>query len=233
MRLVLLAFFALSVGLSLVNADQPAKRSSKEALQAVQDLVGSWRCTCTPEGTKAEQFKNFWIETMSWEWKFKDKDVWLNVGFEKGKHFTGGELRYLPVKDQYELTLKNAAKDTLVFTGKLEEKVLTFERSDEAKKESQRLVFRLLHGNRITYRYDAKAAGKAIFTKVYDSGATKEGVAFASGDGRPECIVTGGTGTITVSFRGKTYYVCCTGCRDEFNADPAKYVKEFNEKKKK
>ena len=39
-------------------------------------------------------------------------------------------------------------------------------------------------------------------------------------------------GTIAVSYNGKTYYVCCSGCRDEFKASPEKYVKEYEEKKK-
>ena len=34
-------------------------------------------------------------------------------------------------------------------------------------------------------------------------------------------------------YMGKTYYVCCGGCKDAFNDDPAKYVKEFEERKKK
>jgi len=28
-----------------------------------------------------------------------------------------------------------------------------------------------------------------------------------------------------------TYYVCCSGCRDAFNENPEKYIKEFNAKK--
>jgi YHS domain-containing protein len=34
-------------------------------------------------------------------------------------------------------------------------------------------------------------------------------------------------------YMGKTYYFCCSGCRDEFNASPAKYVKEYEEKQAK
>ena len=32
---------------------------------------------------------------------------------------------------------------------------------------------------------------------------------------------------------GETFYVCCTGCRDAFNEDPAKFVKEYKKKKEK
>jgi YHS domain-containing protein len=27
-------------------------------------------------------------------------------------------------------------------------------------------------------------------------------------------------------YKGTTYYVCCTGCKDAFLADPGKYVKK-------
>ncbi|MBU6293541.1 MAG: YHS domain-containing protein, partial [Planctomycetes bacterium] len=38
-------------------------------------------------------------------------------------------------------------------------------------------------------------------------------------------------GTSTVSYKGETFYVCCSGCRDAFNENPEKYVKEFKAKK--
>ena len=31
---------------------------------------------------------------------------------------------------------------------------------------------------------------------------------------------------------GQTYYVCCTGCRDAFNENPEKIMKEFFARKK-
>ena len=49
----------------------------------------------------------------------------------------------------------------------------------------------------------------------------------------PKDIVSGGTGTIKVMYKGMTYFVCCTGCRDAFLDDPEKYIREAAEKKKK
>ncbi len=31
---------------------------------------------------------------------------------------------------------------------------------------------------------------------------------------------------MTVSYQGRTYPVCCSGCRDEFNDDPEKYARK-------
>src|SRR5947209_8586644 len=91
-------------------AAPPAKRP-KEALQAFNDLIGSWRCTGQPEGSRAEKQRGFWTETLSWEWQFKGDDAWLVAAFDKGKHFTRGELRYLPDKDLYQLTVQTPGKE--------------------------------------------------------------------------------------------------------------------------
>jgi hypothetical protein len=56
-------------------------------------------------------------------------------------------------------------------------------------------------------------------------------VPFAAGDARPECVVSGGLGTMAISYQGKTYHVCCSGCRDAFKDEPEKYIKEFEERK--
>ena len=49
---------------------------------------------------------------------------------------------------------------------------------------------------------------------------------FAAGESYPLCIVTEGRGTIQVSYKGKTYWVCCSGCRDLFNDKPESVLAE-------
>jgi hypothetical protein len=222
----------LGITVPLPAAEEPARRTPKEALQAFNDLIGSWRGTGDlVQGTREEKQKGFWTETIKWEWQFKGQDTWLKADFEKGKHFARGELRYLPDKDRYRLTLWTPAKEEQVFEGALKDRRLTLERGDDATKESQKLTISLLHANRYLYRFEVKKAPQAVFTALYQVGATKEGVPFAAGDGKPECIVSGGLGTMAVSYKGKTYYVCCSGCRDAFNDDPEKYIREFEARK--
>jgi YHS domain-containing protein len=228
---MVLMLVVISVGQS---AEAPAKKTAKEALQAFNDLIGSWRGTGMPEGTKAEKTKGAWQETVAWEWQFQG-DPALKATYEKSKYFTEGRLRYLADKDAYQFEVQTVDKEKLVFEGTLKEHVLTLEREDEGKKEAQRLTFNLLHDNRYLCSYEVKAAGKTTFAKVYQVGDTKEGVPFATGSGGtgPECIVSGGQGTTKVMYKGQTYYVCCSGCRDAFNENPEKYIKEAEQKKAK
>jgi hypothetical protein len=223
-----LALVALGAALP---AEPKDTKTPKQALRALNDLIGSWRGTGTPSGDG--QRRDFWTEKLTWEWQFKGKDAWLTVVFDKSKHFDRGELRYLPGDDAFSLAVRTTGKDSLTFTGTLKNRVLALEREDDQRKEKQRLVFTMLHENRFLYRYEVKPQTKALFTKLYQVGATKEGVPFAAGDGRPECIVSGGLGTIAISYKGQTYYVCCSGCRAEFNEDPDKYVREYQQKKAK
>jgi hypothetical protein len=225
-----LAFLTL-LFIAPLGAQAPAPRGPREALQPFNDLIGSWRCTGTPSGSREEQQKNFWTETLAIEWQFKGKDAWLKLDFTKGKHFIKGELRPAQQQDLYQLRLLSTDEKTLDFSGSLKQRVLTMERQEGAL--THRLVFTFLHSNRFLYRYETKAADKALPARHWQVGATKEGEAFAAGDGRPECVVSGGLGTIAVSYQGKTYYVCCSGCRSEFAESPAKYVEEYEAKKAK
>lgn len=225
--------FAL-LALALCSSDPPERKvtTPKEALQALGVLVGSWKGTGYPEGTREEKQAGTWYETIAWVWRFKGDDVWLEAAFEKGKHFTLGKLSYNVEKQTYQLALTTPDKASVTFVGALKDKTLTLDRTD--KTEDQRLVFSLLHHNRYLYRFESRAAGGAgSFAKKYQVGATKEGVPFAEVAKGPECIVSGGFAATKISYKGKDYYVCCSGCRDAFKDEPEKYIKEAEEKAKK
>jgi hypothetical protein len=233
-RYLLGALCCLILATGAAADEEAAKKSARDALRPFNDLIGTWRCTGEPEGTREQKQRGFWVETLAWEWQFKGEDAWLVAQFEKGKHFTKGELRALPEPERFQLKLETVDKQTHVYTGPLADRKLTVERVDKGTQETHRLVFTLLHNNRFLYRADAKPADRPVFAKRYQVGATKEGVPFASSaTTAPECIVSGGLGTMPVTYKGETYYVCCTGCRDAFKEEPEKYIKEFKERKDK
>lgn len=232
MRRLLFLLPMLAVGPA--SGDGPKEKSPRDALKPLNVLVGSWKGTGTPDGSLEERQKGHWQEMVAWEWQFKDADAWLVVTFDKGKHFTRGELRYVLANDAVELKLTTVGKEQQTFSGKLTDKQIVLERAVADGKRVERLTFSLLHDNRITYRLETRPESGTLYIRKYLVGLTKEGVAFAD-VGRPEreCIVSGGAGTISVSFEGKTYYVCCSGCRDEFKANAGQYVKEWEAKRKK
>jgi len=223
------------------ECDAPKVPTAKDALQPFNILVGSWKGSGAPDGTKEERVAGSWEETVLWEWKFKEQDAWLEVTFAKGKYYTKGELRYTPDKAKdaparYTLKTTTTDKTTATFAGVLtdKDKVLALTRTDGPAAEEQRLVFSLLHHNRHLYRFETRPAGiNVAFTRKYQVGATKEGVAFADVPKGPECIVSGGVGTMKITYKGKDYWVCCSGCRDEFRENPEKYIKEAEAKAKK
>ena len=230
-RLPIIGFIFLSGLFSTeLHADKTA-RSPKEALQIFNELIGSWKGTGQPAGSLEDQQKGFWIEKIAWQWQFKGADAWLVMDFKKSKNFLSGELRFLPDKDIFQLTMKTPAKKTQVFTGKMVKRALTLQREEAG--EGQRLVITMLHPNRYLYRYEVRPKDKTLYRQRYRVGVTREGVPFVEGSGQPECIVSGGLGTISVNYNGQKYYVCCSGCRDEFNANPQKYIKEYEAKKAK
>jgi hypothetical protein len=61
----------------------------------------------------------------------------------------------------------------------------------------------------------------------------KAGESLGAKEKKNLCVVSGGVGTSTVTYKGQTYYLCCSGCRDAFNENPEKYIKEFEAKKNK
>jgi hypothetical protein len=225
---------ALVVALSrLVAGDGEEPASAKEALQALNDYIGHWKGAGDVERAKPGS-KTFWTESVNWSWRFKKDDAWLTVKIENGKLFKGGELRYLADKKKYQLTATDAKDKKLVFEGTLKNGLLVVERTDEDKKETQQISMNVAgDGVRFNYWYKTKPARAKVYDKGYLVACNKEGESLGGKKEGKECPVSGGLGTIAVTFKGETFYVCCTGCRDAFNENPEKFVKEFKAKHKK
>jgi YHS domain-containing protein len=233
MRLTVLTL----VTLFALPTDPPAgEKTAVAGLQPFNPLVGSWKATGTPDGTRAERQAGFWSETVHCGWELASGPH-LVTTFTNGKQFSKWELR-VRTGGGYKLTATTPDKKTQTFVGKLTagkqgEQVLTLDRADPPAGTAERLVISLLHANRFLYRLEAKPAGSGAYARRYLVGATKEGEPFAAGPTGPECVVTGGKGTTAVTHKGVTYYVCCSGCRDAFKDDPEKYIKEYEAKRKK
>ncbi|MBA4190055.1 MAG: hypothetical protein C0467_18885 [Planctomycetaceae bacterium] len=197
----------------------------KKALSEVQEFIGQWNL----EGTQKDGAKTIaWKEKVSWGWKFKGDDVSINADFAegKGKYFTSGNLRYDIAKKKYILSLTTVDKAEDVYEGVAgKDGGLKLERKDAKTGDVFRLTLNTLsEGDKFQVKFEKQEGGKGLYNNVFAMNGLKEG-AGGVGVKKPECIVSGGAANMAVSFGGKTYYVCCTGCRDEFNANPKKYAK--------
>lgn len=231
---LLVSLPGLLAPLRAADDDEDDKSTPKSALQAFNGFIGSWKGSGGPAKAQLNPRDKTWTEELSWSWRFKGDDAWMVMEVKKGEHYKRAELRYLPDKKRYQLSAVTKDDKKVVFTGELKNEILNLERVDADTKETQRIKMSLPGGGaRFVYRFEHKPAGKTIFFQDFQVGMTKEGESFGVKEGQKkvECIVSGGLGTIPVSFKGVTYYVCCSGCRDAFNENPEKYVKEFEKKK--
>jgi hypothetical protein len=222
------------VSLSLLGLFATASRSadtaeqSKEALKALNEFVGQWKGNGETKSGKSE----LWKETAEWSWDLKGSEPALKFKTEGGRQFTQGALKYLTDKKKYQLTVTTADKKEQVYTGEIKAKKLVLTHDEPDTKDKYTIEMSTNNdGARFVYNVAMQKKGVGIAKRLVEVGLTKEGASLAGGK-KNECIVTGGLGTMAVSYNGKTYYVCCSGCRDEFNANPKKYVDEYEKKKK-
>lgn len=234
--------FALGLALSILTLAYPTQgaqvtsKAAKKALQQLQAFVGGWKGSGGPTLRPGPR-DPFWSETVMWGWKFKGDESWMVVSFEGGKFLKSAEVRFLADKKKYQLVgTPVEGKGPLTFEGTFDddEEKLTFERVDPETKETQRVRINLAaEGVRLIYLVDRKSKGGTIWKPEFAIQSTKLGESLAKTEKGPECIVSGGRGTISVSYMGTSYYVCCSGCVDAFKENPKKYVDEFLKKKKK
>src|SRR5207253_696187 len=119
-----------------------------------------------------------------------------------GKFFTKGEMRYLVDKKKYQLTLADKEDNAQVFEGALKKNYLTLERLDAKTGETHQLMmYTAAEGVSFIYAYAKKNKGSTVFNKMYRVQCNKEGESLAGGAKEKECIVTGGKGTIEVSYK--------------------------------
>jgi ribosomal protein L24E len=215
--------FVVSLAVPADKAD-----ASKDALKALNEFVGQWKGNGESKSGKTE----LWKESAEWSWDLKGAEPALKVKFDGAKQYSEGRLTYLVDKKKYQFVAKDADKKDQTFTGEIKAKRLVLTRDDADSKDKYTIEMSTNNdGARFVYNVARQKGGKGIATKLAQVDLTKEGASLAGGK-KAECIVTGGLGTMAVSYGGKTYYVCCSGCRDEFNANPKKYVDEYEKSKK-
>lgn len=207
----------------------------KQALAAVQTYVGGWRGVGQP---RRGSNQGAWTEESQWTWHFHDGRAELVATLKGDKYFRtltlqGGDE---PGKFVMQAAPAGAADSDKTpvqrFSGALRGGVLTLA-ADEPKPDTPaRITIRLVAGgDRMLVLYE-KQVSEGAYARLAEIGSTRKGSDFAkTAASGPECIVTGGLGTIALEHEGKKYFVCCGGCREYFEEDPARAIAEYRQRK--
>lgn len=225
------AAIAVLVAVLAVRADDTAEKpdvtAEKAALAAFNGLIGDWRGAGQ---LRRGSNQGAWTETAEWVWDFS-KGVAIDYTVADGQYAKSARLTYAPDAKKYHLVLTLPDDSTRSYVGSVEKDKLIVESAAEAG-EIHRLTLTQLNEKRTLVLFEKRKEVQTTWQRVAEVGYTREGTRLAGDDSTgPECVVTGGLGTIPVSYKGKTYYVCCSGCRQAFDADPEGILSDYAARK--
>jgi YHS domain-containing protein len=213
-----------------VDAPATARLADQAALKPYGSLVGGWRRGVGQ--VERGRTKGSWVEDADWAWKLTPESAALEGKFTKGKYLKSLLIR--PGKEPRtfvaDAVLADGSKRT--FSGKGEDQKPLVLTADSPGEGLRRISISVLHDTRLIVLLETQEPGSQRYSRLGEVGYTREGVSFAAGESGPVCIVTEGRGTIAINYKGKTYYVCCSGCKDLFNENPEAILAEAAERQK-
>ena len=235
-----------SAGHSHSHADaSPQATTVLKAVQPLQVMLGTWQ---------GKTFRSRVVDNAEWIWDFKsDKDQPALVMSTDNKNplLSAARLTFLSKEQKYQLSITDNQGNKRVLQGKFivpvadvpgdDKKLqrtykLEFTQTAPAESDEMwQIVFNQQENNRYLVEFSRKR-GQADFHKFETIASQRKGTSFASIDpddyGEKTCIITEGLGTMTVSFEGKSYWVCCSGCKAAFEDDPKTWIAKLEERKK-
>ncbi|MCG6155070.1 hypothetical protein [Rubinisphaera margarita] len=241
---------AMQPGQSATASGSPAASEQQaetiiSALKDLQILLGTWRGITQKnfDGSKS-------LDETNWVWDFKTDKARPALIMASGAnpYYRQARMTYDPAQKQYQLQLTDPEGTTADFTGEFTAEIvdepgdddkpqrtykLQFTETGDADKP-RRFVLNQQNNNRYLLEvYEQRGSGDRFF-RIDTVSTQREGTSMAlidEGYGERTCIISGGLGTMTVSYQGKTFYVCCTGCKAAFEEDPERWIARAEEAK--
>lgn len=217
-----------------------------EAMQPLQVVLGKWRgVTYKPLDGSVKVEEPEWI----WDFRTNENQPALVMKASASPYFTAGRMTFLLDKQEFQFTATDKEGAEHVYQGTFTEPVQDVPGDDKKLQRKYKLtlkqvqpaderklvqvVFAQQENNRYLMEvYDKRGEGALLVNTVANQ---REGTSFAVNPddyGEKKCVVSGGLGTSTVSHKGKTYYVCCSGCKAAFEDDPERWIAKFEASKK-
>lgn len=229
------------------ETDRSARRKQiLAAMDPLQIVLGQWRGTTQKE---VGDFKG--LDEPRWVWDFKSQRDQPALVMEsvESPYFKTARLTFFPERDIYQLTTTGTDSKERIFEGNFSAPAERYQGDDDrlhwkfklelnqingtSPRETWQVVFNQQDNNR--YLMELSRLQGSRFLRFDTVATQRQGTSFAKSDddyGERICIISGGLGTMQVSYQGKSYWVCCTGCKAAFEDDPATWIAEFNAKQK-
>lgn len=226
-----------SNGASAADSDPVAAETVLSAMQPLQVLLGQWN------GTPRKAL----IDAPQWVWDFQSDRSQPALVFksEKNAYVREGHLTFLPAEQKYQFAWMTPEGEKRLLKGTFTKPVqdvagedskklqrtykLTLTEPEPSDGEQWQLAIEQIENNRYVLEIDRRR-GRGAFQRIDTINTLREGTSFAISDsdyGEQTCIISQGKGTSTVSYKGKSYYVCCSGCKAAFEEDPERWIAKW------
>lgn len=208
-------------------------------LQPLQILLGQWR------GTTRRDYEDFKaVDNHEWVWDLRSNpnQPALTIKSDKSPYIKTARVTWDTQQNRFTMTVADPTGATKEFAGDFTEPVHEIVGSDDKLHKVFRLEFnqkesgdnselwQFAFAQQENNRYlleVAKRRGKAEFSRFDTVSTQREGTSFAISDtGYAErtCIISEGLGTTEVTYKGRSYWVCCSGCKAAFEEDPETWI---------
>ncbi len=219
------------------DIDPASAETVLSAMQPLQILLGKWN------GTPRKST----VDEPQWVWDFQSDRAQPALVFKSAKNVfvREGHLTFLPAEQKYQFAWTTPEGEKRLLKGTFTKPVqdvagddskklqrtykLTLAEAEPKEGEQWQLGIEQIENNRYVLEIDRRR-GKGPYQRIDTFNTLREGTSFAISDtdyGEQTCIISQGKGTSTVSYKGKSYYVCCTGCKAAFEEDPERWIAKW------
>ena len=210
------------------KSTEQKRLTSREALAKFNPLIGGWKGVGQ---VKRSSNQGAWRETSEFVWKIDKTAAAIEYRVKDGKHFKSALIGWDTKAERFTLAAELPDGKKRDYVGQLDGDSLVLESKPDADGLVSRVSIKQLNEIRLLVLVEQRRDGQSLYSRLGEVGYTREGEKLASSEPTgPVCVVSGGVGTIKLSHKGETYFVCCTGCRDAFIDDPETFIAEYKAK---
>ncbi len=221
--------FAVAADSELDGAPRQVSAAGRTGtLQPLNVLIGQWRGVGQ---LKRGSRRGAWQETTVCRWDFSGDNPVVLLDAKKGAQFQQLRLFMSTSQNRLQLIQHIDEQERRVYEGQMPDTwpgklQLSTAVGDDGS--SYRCTIEQLSDIRLVVLFERRATITGSYRRVAGIGYTRSGHKLAKAGGNPrECVVTGGQGTIAVKHKGKTWYVCCEGCRQAFEDSPDEIIAAY------